>query len=116
MKKAASISIYILTSGLAYAHPALTRSEPSPDSTVVSPASVSLRFSEALIPKFSGAELKDQGGRTVEATPAFVEKDGKALVLAIQRPLAAGTYTVEWHAVAQDTHRVKGSYRFTVRP
>ena len=32
-----------------------------------------------------------------------------------QRPLAAGTYALKWHAVAADQHRIEGDFNFTVR-
>ena len=31
------------------------------------------------------------------------------------RPLRPGVYLVKWHAVGADTHRLEGSYSFTVR-
>jgi methionine-rich copper-binding protein CopC len=37
------------------------------------------------------------------------------LVVLLSKPLAAGTYKMEWHAFAADTHRVEGTYSFTVR-
>jgi methionine-rich copper-binding protein CopC len=41
--------------------------------------------------------------------------DGKTMVLTLQRPLAPGSYAVTWHAVAADTHRIQGSFTFTVK-
>jgi methionine-rich copper-binding protein CopC len=35
-------------------------------------------------------------------------------VVPIQEQLPPGDYKVEWHAVSDDTHRVKGSYSFSV--
>ncbi len=32
----------------------------------------------------------------------------------MQEQLPQGDYKVEWHAVSDDTHRVKGSYSFSV--
>jgi methionine-rich copper-binding protein CopC len=36
------------------------------------------------------------------------------LVVPIGEPLPSGNYRVQWHAVGEDTHRVKGSYSFSV--
>jgi methionine-rich copper-binding protein CopC len=36
------------------------------------------------------------------------------LVVPIGEPLPPGNYEVDWHAVAEDTHRVKGNYSFRV--
>jgi methionine-rich copper-binding protein CopC len=38
------------------------------------------------------------------------------LVVPVNEALPAGDYKVEWHAVSDDTHRVKGSYSFSVAP
>ncbi|MGU7670331.1 copper resistance protein CopC [Escherichia coli] len=32
----------------------------------------------------------------------------------MKQDLAPGDYKVDWHAVSDDTHRVKGSYSFSV--
>ncbi|MDU1671067.1 MAG: copper resistance protein CopC [Bradyrhizobium sp.] len=37
------------------------------------------------------------------------------LVVPVKQELSPGEYKVEWHAVSDDTHRVKGSYSFSVR-
>jgi len=29
-------------------------------------------------------------------------------------PLTAGRYKITWHAVSEDTHRVKGEYSFAI--
>src|SRR3546814_17908475 len=44
-----------------------------------------------------------------------VGEDGKTLIVTLARPLTAGSYKVDWHAVAADTHRIVGSLTFTVR-
>jgi copper resistance protein C len=38
------------------------------------------------------------------------------LVVPVTATLAAGTYTVDWHALATDGHKTNGSYTFTVKP
>ena len=100
----------------AYAHPKLKSATPPADlSAASSPTEIRLTFSEGVIPKFSGLELKDQGGTTIATGPAMTDpKDKKQLVVPLKAPLAAGGYTVNWHAVAEDTHRVEGQYSFKV--
>ena len=44
-----------------------------------------------------------------------VAADGKTLVAVFPRPLPAGTYKLDWHAVSTDTHRITGTLAFTVR-
>jgi len=101
----------------AFAHPKLVKSDPAADAVVTAaPKELRLSFNEELVPKFSSAEVKDRKGQKVEiGTAAADPTDKKQLVVPLAKPLAAGTYKVEWHAVAADTHRVQGSYSFTVK-
>ena len=39
-------------------------------------------------------------------------KNEKQLVVPLQAPLKAGTYTVKWAVVTADTHRVNGTHSF----
>jgi methionine-rich copper-binding protein CopC len=101
----------------ALAHPKLTATIPAADTQTLSPQEIRLSFSEALVAKFSGLDLKDQDGKRVETGPAASDpKDRKQLIVPVKAVLAPGRYTVEWHAVSEDTHRVKGSYSFEVKP
>ena len=99
-----------------YAHPTLVDTSPKADSVIaVSPGAIWLIFSEELIAKFSGIDLKDQAGKRVETGPASTApKNKKQLTIPVITSLTPGTYTVEWHAVSEDTHRVKGSYSFKI--
>jgi copper resistance protein C len=77
-----------------------------------------LRFSEKLMPQFSGADLVmvrlNQPVLRVPTTVA-VSPDGHTLILRPQARLGAGRYSIAWHVVSVDTHRVAGSYSFAVR-
>ena len=101
----------------AFAHPKLVKSDPAADAVVsVSLKELRLSFNEELVPKFSSADVKDQKGQKVKTgTAAADPTDKKQLVVPLSKPLAAGSYKVEWHAVGADTHRVQGSYSFTVK-
>jgi len=106
-----------LVATAANAHPKLVTTNPAANAVIASsPKELRFNFNEELVPKFSGAEVKDHKGQKVESGAAMADPtDKKQLVLPLSKPLAAGTYNVEWHAVAADTHRVKGSYSFTVK-
>ena len=123
MMRNISMAIVSLVAGsvvatAALAHPKLVKSDPAADAAVSgSPKELRLSFNEELVPKFSGADVKDQKGQKVEVGAAAADPaDKKQLVLPLTKPLAAGTYKVEWHAVAADTHRVEGKFSFTVKP
>ncbi|NJR76997.1 copper homeostasis periplasmic binding protein CopC [Sphingomonas corticis] len=105
----------------AQAHPKLVSASPSPNATVTKPARIALQFSEKLMPKFSGADvmMTGHGGTThppmkVAAT-AEIAPDGRTLVIVPKSPLGAGRYSVAWHIVSADTHRVSGNFAFAVK-
>jgi methionine-rich copper-binding protein CopC len=100
----------------AHAHPELKAADPPVSGAITgSPKEIRMTFSEGVIPKFSGAEVRDQSGRIVASASGKTDpKDKRQLIVPIQQPLPPGTYKVEWHAVSADTHRVQGNYSFRV--
>jgi copper resistance protein C len=106
----------------ALAHPRLTGSTPAPSATVRSSAEVSLTFSERLLPRLSGVEvamtgMPRRGGHPpirVSGLRTSVGADGRTLITRFARPLAPGTYRVDWHVVSADTHRINGTMIFSV--
>ncbi|WGS20260.1 copper homeostasis periplasmic binding protein CopC [Bradyrhizobium sp. ISRA463] len=100
----------------ASAHPLLKSANPAAnDQSAGSPTQIELNFSEGVIAKFSGLELKDEQGKTVATGAATTDpKDKKRLIVPVPAPLAQGRYTVNWHVVSEDTHRVQGQYTFSV--
>ena len=106
----------ILFGGVAYAHPQLQSTEPAAGASTAPPKQIRIMFNEAVIPQFSGVELKDQTGKAIatgksETDPA----NKKVLVVPVKEELVPGDYQVDWHAVSEDTHRVRGSYSFSVK-
>ena len=107
--------------GTAQAHPKLLSASPAPNATVAKPARVALQFSEKLMPKFSGADLMMTGHAGTTHPPmkvavaTAVGADGRTLVLTPKSPLGAGRYSVAWHVVSTDTHRVAGNFAFAVK-
>jgi methionine-rich copper-binding protein CopC len=98
------------------AHPRLTTANPASGAVLkVAPKEIRLRFSEGLIATFTGLDLKDDGGHVVPTgKAALAGADNRQLVVPIASRLSPGNYTVNWHAVSVDTHRVTGSYGFKV--
>lgn len=110
-----------LVASPALAHPKLVSATPGPNATVSPPAKVQLNFSERLLPKFSGADVTMTGMPGMASHPPMkvtatvkIAADGKTMVVAFAKPLAKGTYRLDWHVVSSDTHRVKGGYAFKV--
>ena len=105
----------ILSGGVALAHPQLETSDPAAGATTSSPKQIRITINEVVIPKFSGIEIKDKVGRAVAIGKSSVDPaDKKRLVVPVKEELSPGEYKVDWHAVSDDTHRVKGSYSFSV--
>lgn len=97
------------------AHPTLKSSLPPAESKAAAPKEIRLSFSEGVIVKFSSVELKDQAGKKITTGKLTTDpKDQKQLIVPVQDPMPAGTYTVTWNVVSVDTHRVNGTYSFKV--
>jgi len=98
------------------AHPILKSASPAADVTSTSsPAEITLEFSEGVIARFSGFELKDELGKTIATGVVMTDpKDRKRLIVPVLAPLNPGRYTVNWHTVSKDTHRIQGQYSFRI--
>ena len=121
MRSIVASLVLLATAGTAHAHPKLVSATPAPNATVAKPARVELRFSERLMPNFSGADVVMTGMKGMAHPPmkvpatAAVAPDGRTLVVTPQAPLTAGTYNVAWRVVSADTHRITGTHAFAVR-
>ena len=110
MKRIILLGLFLATP--AFAHARLTGSEPAANAKVKSPGQVKLHFSESLEPAFSSASLTDSAGKTVPVSKSV----GSDTITLLPLTLKPGAYKVTWHSVGQDTHRLTGSFGFTVIP
>lgn len=108
----------------ALAHPRLLSATPANGSTASAVTRISLAFSEPLMARLSGVDVVMTGmpgpghvrhAMKINGVGVSVGGGGKTLNATMARPLAAGTYDVNWHAVSTDTHRMTGKVTFTVR-
>jgi copper resistance protein C len=77
---------------------------------VASPEQLILKFSEGLEIKFTSVKVIGPDGKAAPTgAPSLDPNDKTSLIVPVKRPLAAGKYEVEWHAVAVDTHKTQGS-------
>ena len=112
---AVTMIVASLCCSAAYAHPELRSAEPLAGAATSSPKQIKITFNESVMPQFSGVELKDQTGKVIATGKATADPTNKKqLLVPIQEQLPPGDYKVEWHAVSDDTHRVTGSYSFSV--
>jgi methionine-rich copper-binding protein CopC len=104
--------------GTALAHADLASADPAAGASVkTAPTTISITFTEEVEPKFSSIEVLDANGKRVDDGAAHTAPDNEKLLSVGLKPLAPGTYKVIWHATAaDDSHKTKGSYAFTVKP
>lgn len=108
---------------LATAHTQLVSSSPTANATVAAPTKIELRFNEAVIGATARATIAMTGmpgmanhaPMAITGFTAKLGKDRKSMTLLLRRPLTAGTYRVTWTAAGADTHRMSGTFNFTVR-
>ncbi len=101
----------------AYAHAQLESATPPVGGTVAAASEIRLHFSEGVEPRFSGVTLTAPSGAATPLGAAKIQPgDATVLIVPIAKPLAAGVYTVHWHAVSVDTHHTQGNFQFTVKP
>ena len=109
----------VMFAGTASAHPKLVSASPVANATVAKPARIELRFSEKLMPAFSKADLTMAAmpgmAAMTMASAATLSSDGQTLVITPKTPLPSGRYSVAWHVVSTDTHKVAGTYVFAVK-
>jgi methionine-rich copper-binding protein CopC len=101
----------------AFAHAQLEKATPAVGGTVASASEIRLEFSEGVEPKFTKVTLSGPGGAAVPLGSATTAAGNQSvLIVPISKALAAGAYTVHWHAVSVDTHHTQGTFEFTVKP
>lgn len=108
---------------IAAAHTQLVSSSPAANARVAGPTKIELRFNEAVIGATARATIAMTGmpgmanhaPMAITGFTAQMGKDRKSMTLLLRRPLTAGTYLVTWTAAGADTHRMSGTFSFTVR-
>ena len=102
----------------AFAHAHLRSAQPAVDGTVpAGVAEIRIIYTEGVEPRFCQVQVTGPGGAPIAAaSPQVDPADNKVLVLRFAQPLTPGSYKVEWHATAVDTHKTEGTYGFTVVP
>jgi methionine-rich copper-binding protein CopC len=98
------------------AHAFLDHSDPAVGSTVPdAPSVLHIWFTQELEPAFSWVKVNDKSGASVSDGPATVDPSNKQEMDVKLKPLQAGTYTVQWHALSVDTHTTEGDFTFQVK-
>jgi methionine-rich copper-binding protein CopC len=106
---------WVLGAGLAAAHSALQRAEPSVESKLKWPPSeVKLYFTGRLEPAYSTVRVRDDKGAEVDQQDTRVDPSNPLLLRAALQPLERGAYTVIWRVLSVDGNVTQGRYTFRV--
>ena len=107
-------AVALAVAGPAFAHAELVRSSPAANATVEAPRTITLTFSERVVPAFSKFELTMPAHRMNIPVRTTVSRDGKRIVGTVGSRLMKGSYRVSWTAAGPDGHKMTGSYSFKV--
>src|SRR5512143_2844647 len=113
----AALGLIVLMSAVALAHAKFVKSDPAPDSTVMTaPLTVTIWFDEELDTKQSSIKVTDAGGAQADLGNSKVNLNERTqMTVGLKSPLANGVYTVSWHAVTADDGGITdGQFKFTV--
>jgi methionine-rich copper-binding protein CopC len=115
-----SITLFIAAAAAAsplWAHAHLVKSNPAMNAIAPSPRTLSLTFSERLVPAFSKLELliPMKGRAMTVPLKTAVGADGRTLIGTPQRGLIKGAYVIRWTAASFDGHKMTGTVPFRIR-
>jgi methionine-rich copper-binding protein CopC len=98
-------------------HVHLEKSTPADKEVLAtSPKTISLWFSEKVDLKVTTVKLVDDKG--VAAALGALKADttkGAPVIADVTKPLAAGSYTLNWSVAGADGHPQKGAFKFSVK-
>ena len=109
----------LLLPSLAFAHAHLKASDPKENAILKkAPSRIELKFSEPLETTMSTIEVKDEAGASLPSGPVtIVADDPRTVEIALKDVQDRhGAFQVVWKAVSKDTHKMKGSFKFSVDP
>lgn len=100
----------------ASAHALLDYSVPKVGSTLTnSPDKILICFTQNLKLHGSWIHVHNSKGKEVDKKDSHSDpKDWGKLIVSLPK-LPADTYTVNWHAVADDNHATEGHFKFTIK-
>jgi methionine-rich copper-binding protein CopC len=110
-----SIILVLIVCGYAQAHVFPDHAEPKVGSHIgKSPKEVKIWFNGEVESAFSKIEIFGGDGGEVDNRDSRVDEKNKTLLIVSVPALLPGEYKVVWHAVATDTHRTSGNFKFTI--
>ena len=111
-------TLLILAPQIAFAHAHLVEANPAEKALIQEkPTQVVIKFSEELEPSLSKIEVKElTTGKVVSANKTETTGDGRDTLQVALNSIgeSKGKFQVNWKVVSKDSHKMKGSYEFTV--
>lgn len=105
----------MVAAGTASAHAELLSSFPGNQELLeVAPSEIALQFTEAVDPIEPGIRLLGADGDDVEIGAVDQSAGSDRMRASVPATLDDGTYVVAWQAVSADSHRIRGSFTFSV--
>jgi copper resistance protein C len=100
----------------ALAHTHLKKTAPAAGATVDAVNEIRLQFDEPIEPRLSQVAVATVAGLKIASETMSDPNDKMTLIAKLSQALQPGTYKVDWRVVSVDTHKIKGSFTFRVRP
>jgi methionine-rich copper-binding protein CopC len=99
----------------ALAHSTVVRTSPPSNGSVQNaPREVSILFSERVQAAPDAIVVQDANGARVDQGDARLDSNRRVVRVSL-KPIAAGTYKVNWRIQSPDGHTAQGSFSFRVR-
>jgi copper transport protein len=113
----AALAAAFVLPAAASAHAALLQTTPVASRIVSTPPTqVSLRFSEAVEPRFAIVSVTDANGQQKTAGAAHRSPSNPNTLFVPLERLSQGWYLVYWRVISVDGHPVRGAFTFAVGP
>ena len=114
------VAVIVLVAGLApaataYAHVELETATPSVGGSVaLAPSEVTIGYSASIEPRSSTIKVQDASGARVDMGDVHAAPGSDRRLAVGLKPLPTGIYKVFWQVTGSDTHKMEGTYSFTV--
>ena len=111
------ISLLLFLPRASYPHAYLMETHPEEASELTeSPTQVTLHFLGFLEHVFSKVKVYNSAGDQVSINTKLMDgEDGTVMGTKLNEDLTSGEYTVKWSIISKDGHKLKGSYKFTLK-
>ncbi|HEY1628824.1 MAG TPA: copper resistance protein CopC [Tepidisphaeraceae bacterium] len=107
--------VLLFTTEAALAHVFSDHAEPKVGAHIHgSPKQIKIWFTGEVEAAFSDIQVFGPDGAQVDNRDSHVDGWNKKLLIVSVPTLLPGEYKVVWHAVATDTHRTTGDFKFTI--